>query len=137
MISRARILCIFFVLTPSALDAQTQMELSQNSAQTYKEADKKLNSVYQTIFAKYKDAPRFIAKLKASQRLWLQFRNAELAAMYPEPSDYYGTFHPVCTNQYLTKLTNERIKTLQQWLDGCEEGDPCSGSVKLKSEVGQ
>lgn len=42
---------------------------------------------------------------------------------------YYGSFQPVCRAQYLKELTDDRIKTLQQWLNGVEEGDICSGSV--------
>ena len=35
---------------------------------------------------------------------------------------------------YLDELTKSRIKTLKVWLDGIEEGDVCSGSVKIARE---
>jgi hypothetical protein len=38
----------------------------------------------------------------------------------------------MCVLFYLEKLTLERIKTLKVWIDGIEEGDVCTGSVKTK-----
>jgi uncharacterized protein YecT (DUF1311 family) len=75
----------------------------------------------------------FIRNLKASQRLWVQFRDAEVKMMYPdrEPG-YYGSIHPMCWSIYKTELTSERVKKLRQWLSGQEEGDSCSSSIKLK-----
>ena len=36
-------------------------------------------------------------------------------------------------NYYLAELTSKRIKTLNQWIDGTEEGDVCSGSIRTSS----
>jgi hypothetical protein len=33
---------------------------------------------------------------------------------------------------YLTELTQDRIKALQVWIDGVQEGDMCSGTVRVK-----
>jgi hypothetical protein len=33
---------------------------------------------------------------------------------------------------YLTELTQDRIKALQVWIDGVEEGNICAGTVKIK-----
>jgi hypothetical protein len=38
----------------------------------------------------------------------------------------------MCYSAYKEELTRQRIKTLQQWLEGVEEGDVCAGSLKLK-----
>ena len=75
----------------------------------------------------------FIKNLKASQRIWITFRDAELKVKYPdrEPG-YYGSIHPVCVASYLEKLTRERINTLRVWIQELEEGDACNGSVKTK-----
>ena len=40
----------------------------------------------------------------------------------------------MCEASYLDELTKSRIKTLKVWLDGIEEGDVCSGSVKIARE---
>ena len=116
--------------------AQSQMEMNQEAAATYKAADKELNVVYQKIlnFKEYSDDAEFIANLKQSQRIWIQFRDAEMNMMFPhkDETNYYGSIFPMCWNIQLTKLTEERTKTLKIWLEGIEEGDACSGSIKVK-----
>jgi uncharacterized protein YecT (DUF1311 family) len=112
---------------------QTGAEMNQQANVSYQTADKELNTVYQKIVLKYKDDPAFIASLKAAQRLWIQFRDAELKMKYPpREKGYYGSVYPMCYSAYKEELTRQRIKTLQQWLEGVEEGDVCAGSLKLK-----
>jgi uncharacterized protein YecT (DUF1311 family) len=112
---------------------QTGGEMNQQAHVSYQRADKELNAVYQKIVVNYKNDPAFIASLKAAQRLWIQFRDAELKMKYPQREQgYYGTVYPMCYSAYKEELTRQRIKTLQQWLEGAEEGDVCAGSVKLK-----
>ena len=56
-------------------------------------------------------------------------------AKYPElPDSYYGRVQPMCWYMELVNLTEERTKKLKVWIDGIEEGDACSGSVKIKRE---
>jgi len=52
---------------------------------------------------------------------------------YPEGKTY-GSIQPVCRANYLEELTRTRIKTLQVWITGIEEGDLCSGSVRMKEQ---
>jgi uncharacterized protein YecT (DUF1311 family) len=112
---------------------QTGAEMNQQAHVSYQKADKELNAVYQKIVVNYKNDPAFIASLKAAQRLWIQFRDAELKMKYPQREQgYYGSVYPMCYSAYKEELTRQRIKTLQQWLEGAEEGDVCAGSVKLK-----
>jgi uncharacterized protein YecT (DUF1311 family) len=112
---------------------QTGAEMNQKAHVSYQKADKELNAVYQKIVVNYKNDPAFIASLKAAQRLWIQFRDAELKMKYPQREQgYYGSVYPMCYSAYKEELTRQRIKTLQQWLEGAEEGDVCAGSVKLK-----
>jgi len=117
--------------------SQTQMELNQQAYAEYQKAEKEINAVYQRILKEYSSDTEFIKNLRATQRLWIQFRDAEAKAMYPdrEPG-YYGSFHPVCYSNYLTQLTKERTKTLRLWLTGLDgEGDACAGSVKMKHQL--
>jgi uncharacterized protein YecT (DUF1311 family) len=75
----------------------------------------------------------FIKNLKSSQRIWITFRDAELKMKYPEREPgWYGSIHPMCVSSYLAELTNERIKTLKEWIEGIEEGESCGGSIRLK-----
>jgi uncharacterized protein YecT (DUF1311 family) len=112
---------------------QTGVEMNQQANVSFQKADKELNALYQKIVLKYKDDPVFIASLKAAQRLWIQFRDAELKMKYPpREQGHYGSVYPMCYSACKEELTRQRIKTLQQWLEGVEEGDVCAGSVKLK-----
>ena len=114
--------------------SQTQQEMNITAKQAYIEADKTLNIVYQNILTEYKTDTAFIEKLKISQRLWIQFRDAELDMKFPkENKGYnYGSVYPMCVSYYLKSLTEQRTQTLKEWLTGIEEGDVCKGSVKLK-----
>lgn len=98
---------------------------------SYAKADRELNLVYQKILKEYAAQPKFIQKLKTAQRLWVQLRDAELAARYPD-SGSYGSSEHQCESLYLENLTKERTKFLRVWLTGIPEGNICSGSVKFK-----
>ena len=90
---------------------------------TIKKADTKQNQVYSQILKEYKSDIVFITNLKNAQRLWIQFRDAEIKALYPEREDrYYESVRPMCWNIYLQELTEERIKKLNIWLLGIEGG---------------
>ncbi len=97
----------------------------------YQASNKKLNAVYQQILKEYKADTAFIRNLKIAQRIWIQFRDAEMKAKYPDrPEGDYGSVQPMCWNAYLKELTDERIKKLNVWVKGIKEGDVCAGSVK-------
>ncbi|MDO5674411.1 MAG: lysozyme inhibitor LprI family protein [bacterium] len=86
-------------------------------------ADSVLNGNYQRILREHADQPAFIAKFKASQRAWLQFRNAEMAALFPhDKMDLaHGEGLTEAQQQWLTKLTEERSIQLVRWLSCMEE----------------
>ncbi len=124
---------VIFFLSLSFTFAQTQGGMNSDADKEYQAADKELNTAYQKILTEYKSDASFITNLKAAQRLWIQFRDAEVKARYPKRKDgEYGSAQPTCVSQYMTELTQQRIKTLNVWLTGIEEGDVCSGSVKMK-----
>jgi uncharacterized protein YecT (DUF1311 family) len=111
--------------------AQSQLVLNMKASDNYEKADKELNVVYRRILKEYAAQPVFIKKLKVAQRLWVQLRDAEVAARYPERENY-GSGVAMCESTYMEMLTRERIKFLRVWLTGIAEGDVCSGSVKTK-----
>ena len=126
---------VFFIISGNFCFAQTQGEMNQNAYNDYQKADKELNAVYNAILKEYKSDTAFIRNLKIAQRFWVQFRDAEVNAKFPdEPDKSYGSVEPMCCSIYLTDLTNQRITELKVWLDGIEEGDACNGSVKTKGE---
>ena len=113
--------------------SQTQTDMNKDAFGSNKKADKELNETYKTILSMYKSDTVFIKNLKASQRIWIVFRDAELKVKFPETEPrYYGSVYPMCVSSYLEKLTRERITTLKEWIDGIDEGDACKGSVRIK-----
>lgn len=112
--------------------AVTQLESNACADKQYQVADAELNRVYKAVLAKYEKDPLFIEKLRAAQRAWLAFRDAEIAAKYPHAAEgnYYGSIFPMCDALYRERLTRERTEKLREWLDGGEEGDACGGSVE-------
>jgi len=129
-----RSITLFYCLFISVITfGQTQLQMNQGSNTSYLKADKELNVVYGKILNEYKSDTEFIKNFKAAQRIWIQFRDAEMKAKYPDrESGYYGSIQPTCWSSYLTELTKERTKKITIWLVGIEEGDACSGSVKSK-----
>jgi uncharacterized protein YecT (DUF1311 family) len=114
---------------------QTQFEINQEKTKSYDQAEENLNLVYQKVLSRYKNDPDFIKALHTSQRLWIKLRDSELLMQYPmmnKDRRYYGSVFPMCRATFLTEFTQQRTETLQKWLDGSEEGDVCSGSIKFK-----
>ena len=131
--TRVIFITLFCFLTTLCF-AQSQGEMNADADKKYQVADKKLNTVYQKILADYKADTAFIKNFKIAQRLWVQYRDAEMKAIFPDrEAGYYGSVQPMCWSVYLTSLTEERTKTITVWLTGMEEGEVCSGSIKTKN----
>lgn len=111
--------------------AQSQGQMNADAYAAYKKADKQLNTVYQLILRQYSRKTVFLKNLKAAQRLWVQLRDADVAAKFPQGGSY-GSVEPMCRAACLETYTLNRTKFLKVWLDGIPEGDVCSGSVKMK-----
>jgi uncharacterized protein YecT (DUF1311 family) len=110
--------------------AQTQLELNHSACGELKHADRKLNQVYQQIITKHSNDTIFITHFKEAQRKWIAFRDAYVDSMYiPEYYTTYGSIRPLCQCYFIEKITNDRLKQLQLWTDGVEEGDACVGST--------
>ena len=125
---------------PDCKAPDTQLAIDACAGADFGKADAELNSVWKSILAKYKDQPQFLDKLKAAQRLWLQFRDAELEAQYPlakgqDARTQYGSMYPTCYSGAKAKLTRQRTEQLKAWLDGAQEGDSCSGSIKNSADL--
>jgi len=113
--------------------AQTQLEINQNADREYLKADKELNKVYQAILKNYKTDIELIKNLKLTQRIWIQFRDAEMKVKYPDRTDgHYGSIHLMCWSNYMQELTEDRINKLRTWLIPVSEGDSCAGSIERK-----
>jgi uncharacterized protein YecT (DUF1311 family) len=142
MISKCCLLLILMT-SPATLGAEkhcydtakTQEDLRKCADNEAEAADKRLNDDYQLILKEYSTDPAFIAKLNSAQQAWLNFRDAELQAVYPHENKLasYGRVWPMCTLQERTRLTEERTKELRRWVKGIPEGDLCAGPIKFEA----
>jgi uncharacterized protein YecT (DUF1311 family) len=84
--------------------ASTQLDMNTCAANEYQKADQRLTVVYHS-FKPVSD------KLRASERAWISYRDAECAFA----GEYVqgGSMQPMVIANCMTDLTNERIKTLQ------------------------
>jgi uncharacterized protein YecT (DUF1311 family) len=112
--------------------SQTQIQMNDSTKKEFLKADKELNQVYQQILKDYNTDTLFLKNLKASQRIWIEFRDAEMKMKYPLKESEYYSMQPVCWYSYMQDLTETRTKTLQQWLKPMEEGDVCAGSIMAR-----
>ena len=123
----------FLCLTASICFGQTQYEMNQDAHKGLQRTDKELNTVYRKILEEYTSDTVFIKNLKIAQKIWVQLRDAEMNAKFPEENGVsYGSVEPMCWSLYMAELTYVRTKKLRIWLTGIEDGDVCSGSVKTK-----
>ncbi|QNF35570.1 DUF1311 domain-containing protein [Adhaeribacter swui] len=128
-----QLLTILLLLTGTVCYGQTQVDMNKQAYAKYQKADQELNEVYKKILGQYKADKPFITNLKASQRIWVTFRDAELRMKFPDrEGNYYGSLHPVCRANYLEELTCQRIDKLREWLTNPKEGEGCAGSVQAK-----
>ncbi|MFC6997915.1 lysozyme inhibitor LprI family protein [Rufibacter roseus] len=127
------LILLMLLVVALGANAQTQADMNREAYAQYQKSDQELNSVYKQILAQYKTDTTFIANLKASQRLWVSFRDAELKMKFPDRKPgHYGSIHAICRANYLEELTRDRTAKLREWLKEAEEGDACAGSMKSK-----
>ncbi|WP_313346511.1 lysozyme inhibitor LprI family protein [Stenotrophomonas sp.] len=112
---------------------QSQAGLNQCASNGAKTADAELNRVYAKVLAANADDKVFLEKFKAAQRAWVAFRDAQIAARYPSPADY-GSVLPMCQSNEYEQLTRDRVKQLNAWVAGTEEGDVCAGSYPMSGK---
>jgi uncharacterized protein YecT (DUF1311 family) len=93
------------------------------ASNSYTKVDKELGVVYQQILKKYSKNTKFINSLRISQRLWIQFRDAEVKKMYPadDARMAYGSMYPLLHFSLLEELTKTRIKDLKVWINPKEQ----------------
>lgn len=120
------------MLVFAGANRQTPQQLNEEACGKYKEADADMNQAYQQVLKQYQKDALFIPKFRAAQRAWVAFRDAHLAAAYPNAAPgAYGGVNPMCRCAILTQLTMARTGQLREWLDGTQEGDVCAGSIRI------
>lgn len=99
---------------------KTQMEMTQCSAQTYQAADDELNETYQALVSRLEHNQSSLEKLRAAQRKWIGFRDAECT--FESSAVEGGSAQPMVRNGCLAELTQARTAVLNAHAH-CEEGD--------------
>lgn len=99
---------------------RNQAELNQCSLDEYTAADKKLNQTWKKLMIKFKNDKTALTKLKAAQKAWIVFRDAEIEATFAcDAGDRtcWGSMEPMLRNGELTALTLARTQRLQKYID--------------------
>ncbi len=131
-----QILLVFLFSLPAGLTfAQPRNQIAPPQVERLKNADNELNRVYKQILLEYRSDTLFVQNLKKAQRIWIQFRDAEVSMRYPlRKTDPIGDQSSVCIPDYIAQLTKQRVETLKLWLDGWQADDVCRGSIKPKGK---
>ena len=110
-----------YAMASAACDnANTQTELNQCTAMSYQTADDKLNEAYQALVGRLASNPGSLEKLRAAQRAWIGFRDAECA--YESSAVEGGSAQPMVRNGCFKVLTGQRTERVREHAS-CEEGD--------------
>lgn len=108
---------------PDCNDAQTQMDMNHCAGERFGQADAELNRIYRDVVrqeqAADRDAAGMIAShptneeaLRASQRAWLAFRDAQCE--YESFEARGGSMQPMLYEDCRERMTRERIRQLTQ-----------------------
>ncbi|MGV8959607.1 MAG: lysozyme inhibitor LprI family protein [Stenotrophomonas sp.] len=99
--------------------AGNQMQLNACAAENLAKADAELNRVYRQVLARHAGEAVALEKIKAAQRVWIQLRDADLAARYPvgkdeNPRVLYGSMYPMLYAGAKAALTETRTAFLRK-----------------------
>jgi len=115
------------LLTPKASaatkncdDAATQAEINECAGKAFKDADARLNALYNQLLGRLKDDADRRKLLINAQRAWVTLRDTDCA--FIASSVEGGSIYPTIFSGCLEDETKERIGRLKRLLD-CKEGD--------------
>lgn len=94
-----------------AASAQTQAEMTQEAINDFKKADAALNIAYGKAKAVLDDEGQ--ARLKAAQRAWIVFRDAQ-ADLEADTTARGGTMAPLIVYTTKKQLTEDRTSELEE-----------------------
>lgn len=104
-------------------DAETQVAMNLCADRSFKAADAELNRTYKAL--EQKVTTPGLAKLKAAQRAWIAYRDAQCAFEGAGTED--GSVHAMVVSSCREGLTRAQTRQLARQLN-CAEGDlSCGG----------
>jgi len=107
---------------PNCADPQSQHDMNQCAAREANEADADLNMIWREVLAHYQRADggagsaEGVKRLRAAQRAWIAFRDAECAVAGYEALG--GSLEPMLVSGCNAELTRRRAAELRQLLTG-------------------
>lgn len=117
----------------------SQHDLNVAAGNKSQQADDTINQVYNQILREYSDDKTFTDKLVDAELAWIEFRDAELEALYPyrreKGQQMYGSYFPTAFSNERTALILARTRQLREWLEGFQP-DPKSDSIDYSKFTG-
>lgn len=102
---------------PACNDADARYEHIQCALDALDNADKRLNEAYKVLSVTLDQKGK--TKLRETQRIWIQFRDADTAFAYQNSGEGGSLGDLIATNHKLD-LTLDRIKQLKDFLNGSD-----------------
>lgn len=111
---------------------KSQVEMNLDAEASYSKTKMKLDSLHQRIEKEYQNDSVFMSQFFESKKMWEEYKKSQVLMKYPENDPTRnGSVFNTCYYSYLEKLTRQRMDVLKEWINGANEGDCCSGSVKI------
>ena len=104
---------LLVALSASPVFAQSQSEMNREAAASFVKADVELNRVYAKVLTSLDDEGR--AKLKAAQRAWVIFRDAQ-AAFEMDFEARGGSMGPLIYEGFRARVTKARVAQFKELL---------------------
>jgi uncharacterized protein YecT (DUF1311 family) len=101
---------------PNCNNPQTQSEMNACAGIAYRNADRRLNQVYQQLTPKLSASRR--QQLVTAQQAWIRYRDASCNFERSEVEG--GSMAPMIQGNCLARLTEQRTKDLQQYLESTD-----------------
>ena len=99
-----------------------QLEMNRCALDDYEQVDLQLNQTWKALIGRFKKDKTHVEQLRVAQRAWIKFRDAEAEALFPcDDSNKrfcFGSMYPILHSVALTEMTEARIRSLQNHLNG-------------------
>ncbi len=125
------VFCILVCVTSATASqdqqpAYSQLELNRTAAQELREAEAEMFQLISELEFKVAANQKQLKELRACQKAWEAYREAQLNVLFPASSDQRpGTAHPMCVLHAQARMTRLRTKELHS-LVRPPEGDVCA-----------
>ena len=122
---RLAVACVaaILALAAGAASAQTQQEMNAQAGGELRKAEARMDAVYAKVLGKISNAGK--ENLQAAQEAWLRFRDQECE--FETMGTKGGSIHPMVVAECRRRLTNQRIKDLEDQAN-CQEGNVSCGN---------